>query len=95
MKKITLFALLALGVSFTSCKKDRTCTCTETQTEVIVGGPDAGTYNMSQVTTTTLKEVNGKSARANCLSGTATQPSYSDGQGGTVTDTYKADCKLD
>lgn len=93
MKKITLLALLAL--SFASCKKDRTCTCTNTFTEVITGGPDAGTYNQSSASTTTLKDVNGKSARSNCLSFTATDPAYSDGQGGTVVDTYKADCKLD
>ncbi|MCU0359658.1 MAG: hypothetical protein MUF75_02895 [Bacteroidia bacterium] len=95
MKKITLLALLAFGLSFASCKKDRTCTCTETSTTTITGGAFPGTYPTSQVTTTTLKEVNGKSARANCLSLETSQAGGSDGTGGTVNYTYKADCKLD
>ncbi|HQQ94306.1 MAG TPA: hypothetical protein PLQ93_07115 [Bacteroidia bacterium] len=95
MKKITLLAVLVLGISLVSCSKDRTCTCTESYTSTTSGGPNAGTQTSSQVTTTTLKDVNGKSARSNCLSGTATMPAYSDGAGGTVTDSYKADCKLD
>lgn len=95
MKKITLLALLALGLSFASCSKDRTCTCTETYTSVTSGGPDAGTITGSQVTTTTLKDVNGKSARSNCLSTSITYPAYPDGMGGTVTDTETSTCELD
>jgi hypothetical protein len=30
MKKITLLAVAALAITFTSCKKDYTCTCTTT-----------------------------------------------------------------
>lgn len=30
MKKITVLAVAALAISFASCKKDRTCTCTTT-----------------------------------------------------------------
>ena len=29
MKKITIIAVAALAISFASCKKARTCTCTE------------------------------------------------------------------
>ena len=29
MKKITLFAIAFLAISFASCKKDRVCTCTD------------------------------------------------------------------
>lgn len=29
MKKITLFAVAALAISFASCRKDRTCECTD------------------------------------------------------------------
>ncbi len=28
MKKMTLLAVAALAITFTSCKKDRTCSCT-------------------------------------------------------------------
>ncbi len=96
MKKITLLALLALGLSFASCKKDRTCTCTSSGTTVITGGPNAGTYpGTSSVQTTTLKEVNGKSARANCLTIEGSYPLGSDGQGGSITVNFKDDCTLD
>jgi hypothetical protein len=96
MKKITLLALLALGLSFASCKKDRTCTCTDSGSTVVTGGPNAGTYpDPSSSSTTTLKEVNGKSARANCLTYEGTYPAGSDGQGGTITYNFKSDCKLD
>ena len=30
MKKFTILAIAALAISFASCKKDRTCTCTTT-----------------------------------------------------------------
>lgn len=30
MKKITLFAIALVSVSFASCKKDYTCSCTKT-----------------------------------------------------------------
>jgi len=95
MKKITLLALLALGLSFASCSKDRTCTCTATYTAVTTGGPDAGTVTGSAVNTTTLKDVSGKSARSNCLNTSMTYPSYPDGLGGTVTETYASTCELD
>ncbi len=96
MKKITLLALLALGLSFASCKKDRTCTCVSSGSTVITGGPNAGTYpDASSSTTTTLKEVNGKSARANCLDLEGSYPFGDDGQGGTVTINFKNDCTLD
>ncbi len=32
MKKITILAVAALAISFASCKKDRTCECTQTST---------------------------------------------------------------
>lgn len=95
MKKITLLALLALGLSFASCKKDRTCSCTTTSTMTITGGPNAGTFPNTSTSTTTLKEVNGKSARANCLSYEATQAGGSDGMGGSITYSFKSDCNLD
>lgn len=32
MKKITLLAVAVVAISFASCKKDRTCSCTTTNT---------------------------------------------------------------
>ncbi len=34
MKKITLLAVAFVAISFASCKKDRVCTCTETNGDV-------------------------------------------------------------
>ena len=90
MKKITLLAILALGFSFTSCKKDRTCTCTDTVTVT----SSLINFTDTDASTTTLKEVNGKSARANCLSYEATQ-TENDGNGGIATVVYKSTCSLD
>jgi hypothetical protein len=36
MKKITLFAIALVAISFASCKKDRVCTCTTTPTQGVV-----------------------------------------------------------
>ena len=43
MKKITLFAVAALAISFASCRKERTCECTDTS------------YGTTVVTTTKVK----------------------------------------
>ncbi len=62
MKKITLLAVVAIAVlSMTSCKKDRTCTCTETS-----GG--STTIHTIVVTKATKKSV----AAGECASGTST-----------------------
>jgi hypothetical protein len=95
MKKITLLALLALGLSFASCKKDRTCTCTGTITYAVTGGPFAGTNTETEASTVVLKEVDGKSARANCMSSTSTTPPFADGFGGTVNISQSSTCALD
>lgn len=54
MKKITLLAIAALAISFASCKKDYTCTCTA------VGSTNASV--------TKLVGVSKKTAQANCVS---------------------------
>lgn len=36
MKKITILAVAALAISFASCKKDRTCECTQTSNGVTI-----------------------------------------------------------
>lgn len=55
MKKILLFTVLA-GLSMASCKKDRVCTCTDSN----------GT------SVTTLVHVSKAQAKANCISTTET-----------------------
>ncbi len=61
MKKITILAIAALGITFASCKKNRTCTCTY----VNQGSGKAST----QITTFT--NVTKKDALSNCSSGTS------------------------
>jgi hypothetical protein len=36
MKKITLFAVAFVAITFASCKKDRVCTCTTTPTSGVI-----------------------------------------------------------
>lgn len=57
MKKVLLFTAVLAGMSFASCKKDHTCTCTTTANGV------AGTPSVTTFTKSTKS-----SARANCLS---------------------------
>ena len=60
MKKLTLFAAIIFAMaSITSCKKDRTCTCTFTSTQT---GSTGGTY------VRTMTKVSKGDARANCMS---------------------------
>ncbi len=56
MKKITLIAIAFVAVSFASCKKDYTCTCSYTG-----GGTDVTKMKTSK-----------SSAQAHCTSGTST-----------------------
>lgn len=58
MKKLTLLAVAFIAVSFASCKKDYTCTCTYTGSTT------------AQVTK--IIGVSKKAAQANCVSGTNT-----------------------
>ena len=82
MKKVTLFAVVAMAaLSLASCKKDRTCTCTVTDS---VGGG-------SSTTTAVMTKVSKKTGQANCVSGT-----YQDvpnGYSGTV-DVQTRSCTL-
>ena len=60
MKKITILAAVALACSFASCKKDRSCTCTYSNS----GSSDTYTE------ITTYNKVSKKTAKADCTSGT-------------------------
>ena len=55
MKKVLLFVAVVTAASFTSCKKDRTCTCTTT----FAGG--------TSVDVTTIHDVKKKDARGMCI----------------------------
>jgi hypothetical protein len=82
MKKITLLAVVALAVAFTSCKKDRTCKCTQTPVSQTVNGTADPNYPSSGTTTTETKmsKVKKGAASSNCITGDqTTTSSYSYG----------------
>lgn len=62
MKKLSLLAIVALSVSFASCKKDYTCTCTN----AFGGG-----------STTKIKSTSKSGAQSHCVSGTTAGTGYS------------------
>jgi hypothetical protein len=59
MKKITILSIAFIAISFASCKKDYTCSCTYTTTE-----PGAPTTEYSTV----FKKTSKKSAKSACVS---------------------------
>lgn len=77
MKKISILAVAAVAVlSMTSCKKDRTCTCSETSTS-------GGTTSAASTTTVVVNKSTKNAANGgNCASYTKTQTI----SGTTVTD---------
>lgn len=79
MKKITLFAIAAVAISFASCKKDYTCTCTSSST-----APGSTTSTMEY---TIIKAKKGD-AKKMCVKTT------SDFTAGGNTYTNTSDCKL-
>jgi len=60
MKKITMVAAVALAISFASCKKERSCTCTYSNSG------SSNTYTEIK----TYDKVSKKTAAADCTSGT-------------------------
>ncbi len=68
MKKISFLAIVAFAaLSMTSCKKDRTCTCTTT-----VDGVDSGI-----TTTDTYTKIKKGTAKAHCVSTSKTETNSS------------------
>lgn len=78
MKKITLFALALVAISFASCKKDRVCTCTTT-----------GSFGTTKDVTTFYKAKK-SDAREMCI-GSQTETTYSNG---SVNTGNKTTCEL-
>lgn len=82
MKKGLLFIAVISAFSFASCKKDRTCTCTNTTNGVADSTPDVTLYT---------KATKGD-ARANCIDHTYTY-TYNNGITDVTTTTVVA-CEL-
>lgn len=60
MKKILLFAVVAVAVTSTSCRKDLTCTCTYEQTDATTVGSTTTTQASSGKTTSSYTSVKKK-----------------------------------
>lgn len=102
MKKITLLALLSLGLSFASCKKDRTCNCTVSVTEVETENDNGTITTTSDAYTATyiykIKEVSKTGAEGACPSGKSTDKQTVNVGGGlvyTYETTQDATCTID
>ena len=80
MKKIILPVIIIIAISFASCKKDRTCTCTTTY----------GSYT----STTLIKAKSGKKDAENWCSANQTAVTTDSGQINT-TPIPPPTCKLD
>lgn len=80
MKKITLFAIIVAATSLTACKKDRTCSCTQTTTD------PSGTTSYSY-TKTVQKSTKG-TAKVQCIS-----YKYTDTNNG-ISSTTETSCSL-
>lgn len=99
MKKLTILAVAALAISFASCKKARTCTCTvsetqvETHTDSTPSSSYSSTYTDAFVTTTKLSK---KAAKGVCASGktTSTQVDTSPSDVQTTVTTSDRSCTL-
>lgn len=79
MKKITLLAVAFVAITFASCKKDRTCSCTQTSTTVTTGY-GAGTDVNSGAYTVVVQKGSKTAGKVNCLS-TKTTDTNSGGSG--------------
>lgn len=93
MKNILFLAVIALCISITSCRKERTCEC-KTTTTTVVSGPDAGTY----VTNTSYKVTKSKQKRkdfrlsSDCFSESFVE--YDNDGPNTSTSTTERNCEL-
>lgn len=93
MKHSPSITFIALAICFTSCIKDRTCTCNTTVTTVVSGSTNSTSVE-SQTDVIVFKNSKKGPARANCSSLTyKTQQDL--GGGNTETKTWeRTACKL-
>ncbi|MCA6435228.1 MAG: hypothetical protein ACK5QC_10860 [Bacteroidota bacterium] len=73
MKKITILAVALVAISFASCKKDRTCSCTTTST------PPTGAAFTSTEEVTIKKVTKGQAKDGECRSYTTQQTAPTSG----------------
>lgn len=84
MKKIALFSFAVVALSLASCKKDRTCECTYTQ---------SGTTNVTSHTeSTTYTKIKKSDAKYLCTKDSRTYTQT--GVGYSSTGSSMSDCKL-
>ena len=92
MKKITLLAVVALAVTFTACKKDRTCTCTWTPVSSTTNGVAATNLGTGGTWVFKMTDVKKGAATSQCATGENTNTS-SYTTGGTVYTTVSVNKK--
>lgn len=94
MKKI-LFPAVAVILIMTSCKKDRTCSCTNTHVSQTING--VGQTITDQPEKTVTKVSKAKKGEVDCTSGdeTITFSATFGGSPYTIVDVTKHECTLD
>jgi len=97
MKKIILLAIIAFGITITSCRKERTCECKTTETEVRTGfGAKTTIDNSSSKYTAEKQKATEFKYRTNCFSESTTY-NTSGGNGPTAwsaVTTRETSCEL-
>jgi hypothetical protein len=95
MKKITLFAFAAVALSFASCKKDRTCECTQTNsTTTVAQNGNSTTVASTSNSTTTIKEIKKSEAKTLCQKKTSTNTYPNNSNTGMNSSSTTYDCKI-
>lgn len=87
MKKISILSIFCLGLVFVSCKKDRECTCKETNTTISGSVSNTSTSE----TKTTIEKIKKGDAQEWCRAGEVETKQTANGG---YTSTYKFDCEL-
>jgi hypothetical protein len=72
MKKVLLIAAVAV-VSFASCKKDRTCTCTTTTTTTTAGGGSTTSNTTTDTNIITATKARKGDVKKMCIDSKTTQ----------------------
>lgn len=98
MKIITILAITLASLFISSCKKDRTCTCTTTITSSTgvaggIGYVNSGPFSSTE-DKTVMTKVTKKTAQANCVSNENTNVYTDIANGDTQTTVTKLDCEL-
>lgn len=94
MKKTILFSVIALALVTVSCKKERTCECSVTETKVTTAGSFSSTSADSWTTKTTAEKQTKKYFRMDqaCYNTTNTDTKTSGNQ--TTVTTTNASCTI-